>query len=503
MSEPVTWRMFKTNYRIRGKRCTICGRIYFPPKSFCDVEGRRSRMEDIYLGERMWKIHSGGVSREPTSKFSYLGSILSIYVSPRDGDQKVLVAGRITDFLPPTDEVHINDYIGKEVVPRFRKAYDDGLIHYSRLQFSLKDDYYKSHLSIEQKPFLEKENWAEKVGITGYCTYIPKYRIKIEEVAKAHDKDPNLYKGVVKEKAVPFLDEDTRTLAVESAERAIFNAGISGNDINLVAVGTESNPYVVYPVAVTIVDACGINQYANSYDTRFACKAATSQIALMCGAIDSGLYRNALVIGSDNSQAKPGDALDYSVGAGSAALVLGKENVIATFEHASHYSSDIPDFYRRDGEKYPSHGQRFTGEQAYFRHIINAGKALMEKADLKPSDFDYFVTHQPNMKFPRDVAKALGFEKNQYEPGNAVDFIGNLYAGSSIAGLCALLDIAKPGERILMISYGSGAGSDAYSFLVTDEIEEKRTRAVTLKEQIFSSKREYVNYVFYRRAKDM
>ncbi len=502
MSEPMTWRMFKTNYRIKGTRCTICGRIYFPPKSFCDREGRKSSVEDIYLGERMWKIYSGGVSREPTAKFSYLGSILSVYISLEE-DQRVLIAGRLTDFLPPKEEVHMDEYIGKEVVPRFRKAYDDGIIQYSRLQFSLLDDYYRSHLSIEHEPVLRREKRSEKVGVIGYSTYIPKYRIKVQEVAKAYDKNPNLYEGVVKEKAVPFLDEDTRTLTVESAERAIFSAGVYSGEIDVVAVGTESNPYAVYPISVTVVDACGINQYANSYDTRFACKAATSQIALMCGAIETGLYRNALLIGSDNSQAEPGDALDYSVGTGSAALVLGGEGVIATLEHTAHYSSDIPDFYRRSGDKYPSHGQRFTGEQAYFKHIVNAGKALMEKADLKPSDFDYFVAHQPNMKFPRKVARTLGFDKNQFEQGNAVDYIGNLYAGSSLAGLCAILDIAKPGQRILMVSYGSGAGSDAYSFLVTEEIEEKRARTIGLRDQIFNPKKEYVNYDFYRRAKEM
>jgi len=48
--------------------------------------------------------------------------------------------------------------------------------------------------------------------------------------------------------------------------------------------------------------------------------------------------------------------------------------------------------------------------------------------------------------------------------------VGNTYAGSSILGLTAILDEAKPGDRILLVSFGSGAGSDAISFAVTDQI---------------------------------
>ncbi|MFQ5711653.1 MAG: hydroxymethylglutaryl-CoA synthase [Candidatus Geothermarchaeales archaeon] len=502
MSEPITWRMAKTHYRIKGSKCTDCGRVYFPPKSFCDREGRRSRMEEVYFGDRIGRIYSGGVSRETTAKFDYLNSIFSVYVSFDEGSERVLIAGRLTDFSSLEDEIDVTQYVGEEVVPRFRRVYDDGLIYYSRLQFSLLGDYYESHSELEAEPSPKPRRKSEGVGIVGYGAYIPKYRIKVEEVAKAYGKDPELYKGTVLEKSTPFLDEDTRTFAIEASERALFHAGIDRQEVDLVAVGTESNPYVVYPIAVTVVDACGINQNVNAYDVRFACKAATSQIGLMCGAIESGLYNNALVVGSDNSQARRGDALDYSVGAGSAALVLGGEGVIATLEHAAHYASDTPDFYRREGERYPSHGQRFTGEQAYFRHVVNAATELMRRADLSPSDFDYFVTHQPNSKFPRSVAKALGFNRDQFELGNVVDYIGNIYAGSCIAGLCAILDEAKPGQRILSVAYGSGAGSDAFSWVVTEEIEEKRNRGITLKSQIFNSKREYVGYEFYRKTKE-
>ena len=75
-------------------------------------------------------------------------------------------------------------------------------------------------------------------------------------------------------------------------------------------------------------------------------------------------------------------------------------------------------------------------------------------------------------------------------------------ANSLALARAAVLDIAVPGEKILMTSYGSGAGSDTYIFTVTPKIEEKRDRLVTIKEQIDSPHWEYVDYTFYQKMKD-
>ena len=64
----------------------------------------------------------------------------------------------------------------------------------------------------------------------------------------------------------------------------------------------------------------------------------------------------------------------------------------------------------------------------------------------------------------------LGFTRQQMRTGWLVPTMGNTYSGSSPIGLTAILDVAKPGQRILMVSYGSGAGSDAFIYQVTDRI---------------------------------
>ena len=124
-----------------------------------------------------------------------------------------------------------------------------------------------------------------------------------------------------------------------------------------------------------------------------------------------------VAIGADTSQAAPGDALEYSASAGGAAFIIGKTNVIATINHTLSYTTDTPDFWRRAEMKYPSHGGRFTGEPAYFKHITNCATNLMQKAGTKPEDYTYAVFHQPNGKFPVNVAKKLGFHHGSIKQG--------------------------------------------------------------------------------------
>ncbi len=311
------------------------------------------------------------------------------------------------------------------------------------------------------------------VGIVSYGTYIPRYRIRVEEIARIWgDNAETIKNGLgIFQKSVPDLDEDTATIAVEAAREAVRRAKIDPKRIGAVYVGSESHPYAVKPTATIVGEALGVGNEYFAADLEFACKAGTAGMQMCIGLVKAGMIEYGLAIGADTSQSRPGDALEYSAGAGGAALIIGKDGVIAEVEGTHSFTSDTPDFWRREGQPYPSHGGRFTGVPAYFRHITSAAKGLMEKLGLKPSDFSYAVFHQPNGKFPVRVAKMLGFGTEQIKPGLVVSHIGNTYSGSSLIGLCAVLDEAKPGDRILLVSFGSGAGSDAFSLIVTDEIE--------------------------------
>jgi len=112
------------------------------------------------------------------------------------------------------------------------------------------------------------------------------------------------------------------------------------------------------------------------------------------------------------------------------------------------------------------------------------------------------VSHQPNLNFPNRVACELGFTEEQFMPGLQVARFGNCYSGASSIGLAAVLDVAKPGDRIVLASYGSGAGSDAYSFVATSQLPEKRSKQkFTIEYQAKNEFLKYVDYDTYRKLK--
>lgn len=325
-------------------------------------------------------------------------------------------------------------------------------------------------------------------GIISYGVYIPKFRIKVEEIASAWQKDSlDIQKGLsVLEKTVANSDEDAITMGVESSFKALSAGKISPSLIQSVYVGSESHPYAVNPSSSTIAQFLGIGHDYFAVDLEFACKAATAGLQITLGLLEGNKINYGLVIGSDVAQSRPHDVLEYTSASVGCAYVLGRKNtdVIAEITDTLSFTSDTPDFWRRDGIRYPSHWGRFTGEPAYFTHVISAAKNMLAKAGMKPSDFDYCVFHMPNGKFPRAVAKKLGFSDLQLSASLTVDTIGNPYSASCLLGLSAVLDNAKPNQKIFMVSYGSGAGSDAFIIKTTKHLSNFQKNIDPIKKQM-------------------
>ncbi len=339
---------------------------------------------------------------------------------------------------------------------------------------------------------------SRPVGIIGYGAYVPRYRLPATEIARVwHGGSDSL---PIKEKSVPGPDEDVATMSIEAARNALARAQISADKLRAVWVGSESHPYAVKPTSTLVAEAIGAVPHIQAGDWEFACKAGTEAMVAAMGFVGSSMADYALAIGMDTAQGKPGDALEYTAAAGGAAYIIGPaEEALARIEAAYSYVTDTPDFWRRAYQKYPEHGQRFTGEPAYFHHVLNAASRLMEALGTTPKDYRYAVFHQPNAKFPQRAAAKLGFTKEQISTGLLSPMIGNTYSGAAIIGLSAILDEAEPGDRILVTSFGSGAGSDAFDIHVTEKILERRNLAPHTMEYI--QRRTEIDYATYARLR--
>ena len=297
--------------------------------------------------------------------------------------------------------------------------------------------------------------------------YVPRYRIKISDIAERWGEEPS---GIVsslgiEEKSVPDIGEDSFTMAFEAANQALSTSDVARSKISALFVGSESHPYAVKPTSGMLVSALGVDPYCHAADLEFACKAGTAAIQIVDSFIRSGQTKFGLAIGTDTAQGKPGDALEYSAAAGAAALLLGPANhrsAICSLDSTLSFTTDTPDFWRATGEKYPSHAGRFTGEPGYFRHVRETIQAVVKNSRIRLSVIQHVVLHMPNAKFPQRIAKECGITREQLGAGFVVPTLGNTYSACSLLGLVSVLEKAKNNDRVLLVSYGSGSGCDAF-----------------------------------------
>jgi hydroxymethylglutaryl-CoA synthase len=338
---------------------------------------------------------------------------------------------------------------------------------------------------------------SKAVGIDGYGAYVPYYRLPTVEIARVWHGGGS---GPNREKAVASIDEDTTTMAVEAGRTATSMAGV-GSNLGAIFVGTESKVYAVKPTGTIVAQALGCHN-ALTADFEFACKAGTEAIQVISGLVGSGMIEHGLAIAMDTAQGRPGDDLEYTAASGGAAFVIGKSdsNSVANILGSVSYVSDTGDFWRRQGEKYPRHLSRFTGEPAYFHHVETAVKNLFSEFAAKPSDFQYAVFHQPNPRFPVEAATRLGFSMKQIETGLLNPVIGNTYSGSSPLGLAAVLDVAHPGDKIMLCSFGSGAGSDAFIIEAQESLPAKRKLGIPVRTLIENSAK--IDYAMYTKLRE-
>lgn len=319
------------------------------------------------------------------------------------------------------------------------------------------------------------KKFSKEIGIVSYGGYIPRYRITVEEIAETYKKDASRMKqGLgLKEKTVPGKDEDTITVAANAAMQ-MKNRVSDIDNIGAIYIGSESHPYAVKSSSSIVGDILNVGNDYTAADLEFACKAGTAGIQMVLGLVSSGMIKKGVAIGADTAQGAPGDALEYSAACAAASFLIGTENIIAKVLHTTSTTTDTPDFWRREHQKYPSHGGRFTGEPAYFAHVIGNTKKILSETKTQISDYDHVVFHMPNGKFPSAAGKILGVSKDQMKYGFVVPELGNSYSACSLIGLVNVLDNAKPGEKILLTSYGSGSGSDSFIIEVTDEMVKYR-----------------------------
>lgn len=332
------------------------------------------------------------------------------------------------------------------------------------------------------------------VGISGYGVYIPKLRIKREDYAKAWG---TFSAAGVGEKSVMGFDEDVLTAAAKVSMRALESVPMTPDKVTRFAFASTTPPYVEKLLSGTVMVSVGIPNSALSSDHITSTRAGTEAMLSAFEHVMANPKGVAVAAAADAPAASMWDSIEHALGAGAAAFVLSSENLVAELEgHASYATEHFGERFkpREDDLLHDLNVKKFS-EASLISSTTRAGNALMKKLGRKPEEYQHVVIQQPDAKVPVSVGGKMLIQEPQLAAGLTSKLVGDLGAASAPVSLAAALDLAKVGDRILVVSYGSGAGSDALSFKVVGD----RKATVTFQQE--ADRKEYIDYVKYLKLK--
>ena len=276
-------------------------------------------------------------------------------------------------------------------------------------------------------------------------------------------------------------EEDTLTLAVAASQQALERSAVSPDKIEAVFLGSGTSPYATKAAATVLQDALDIPPSALTTDIQCAEKSGSTALWLAASMIEAGQIDYALVVGADtiNRHTQPGMVVEYVSSAAAVAVVLGKDNLVATLEDWATHSFDQNDYFRTEGERFIQSGAGFYGWVANWgllEHVVPAGQALFEKTGFTAEDFSKFAVPQKTGIQPLMTMGKLELDMMQVLPFVLTAQIGDCGAAGTLLSLAHILDWAEPDERIGVLDYGSGAGCVAWSLVTTNRIEDQSPR---------------------------
>ena len=325
-----------------------------------------------------------------------------------------------------------------------------------------------------------------EVGIVGYGVYIPRFRIKREENSK-------VWGGRARgENSVSNIDEDVITMGTESALNALDHSGLQPSKIEALYFGTNSSPRIDHSLLGIIAEVLDLSKEIDLVDFTSSPRANISALKSCQDAIASKRIRFGLVVGGDCLLTLPGSPIELYSGAGASGIVLGSEDVFAEIEGIYSFSSHILDRWAAPKTfSLTEYEPRFTLRYGYYDHIIKAAEGLLKKLGTNIREYQHVVLQQQEEGTFRTMIKALGLNQGQLEAGSFFSEVGDLGNASVFFGLAKVLDRAKAGDRILLLSYGAGTG-DAVSFKVNERLEAVRKQGRGV--ETYLRAKEYLDY---------
>ena len=308
------------------------------------------------------------------------------------------------------------------------------------------------------------------LGITSYGAYIPRYRINRKTI---HSATGFMGAGPLPgEKAVANYDEDSVTMAVAAGADCLTETGT--DKVSGLYFATTNQPFLLRQNSGIVASALDLQPTIRAADFTGSTKSGTTALLSAFDAVKGEESNKVMVCASDCRTGKPGSAQEHAYGDGAAALIIGSDEVIATLEGSYSLCYDFPDRWRADGDRFDHTWEdRFMRDEGYIKIIVQAITGFAKKYNVNVKDLTKVIYCCPYAREHAAIGKQLGVDPSQIQ--NAMlDTVGDTGAAYPLMMLVTALEEAKPGDKILLASYGSG--SDVLLFQVTDKIDKARNR---------------------------
>lgn len=299
-------------------------------------------------------------------------------------------------------------------------------------------------------------------GILAFGAYIPKRRLQRATIHAFNGWFAGGLRGLAKgEKAIANWDEDAITMGVEAARDCL--TGVDRDLVQRVTLASTTLPFAdrlnsgVVKEALTLADATATNDAAGSL------RAGTS--ALM-QALDGQTIQ--LVVASDKRKAKPASEAEMNYGDAAGAMLVGQGEVIARYLGGHSLTIDFVDHFRSSGVDFDyAWESRWIRDEGYAAILGKALKDGLTKLGIEGAAIDHAVIAVPVKGVPEQLAKKSGIRADVC--ADPLMFLaGDSGAAHPLVMLAACLEKAKPGEKILLASFGQGA--DVLVFEATDAL---------------------------------
>lgn len=315
---------------------------------------------------------------------------------------------------------------------------------------------------------------TKRAGIIGLGKYLPEKRLTNKDLEKIVDTTDEwiITRTGIKERRLAREDQATSDMATEAAKRALENAKLKPEDIDLIIVATIT-PDMFFPATACLVQQKIGARTVPAFDISVACSGFIYGLAIANQFISSGVYKHALVIAAEKLSAVT-DWTDRNTcvlfGDGAGAAVLGpveKGGILSVYLGADGRQGDLIKL-PAGGSRMPATKKSIDDKQHFikmngselFKHAVrimaDAALQATKPLGITAEDISLVIPHQANARILSAVAKRMGLSEDKIYLN--LEKYGNMSAASSSVALVEAVEEGriKKGDKILLDAFGGG-----------------------------------------------